>query len=81
MSLRDSFSEWVQQQADGPLPHFWPSAAVITIYERRVHDSTLPRANRAETGTVADYWLTRIGVFLIKFLMDRKSLFVSSYEG
>ena len=67
-----SFQEWVQAQAGGPLPHFWPSAAITTFYERRVHGRTLPRANRAEAGTVADYWLTQIGVDLIEYLIARE---------
>ena len=67
-----SLEEWVESQACGPLPHFWPSAAVTTFYERRVHGRTLPRANRAEAGTVADYWLTQIGVDLIEYLMARE---------
>ena len=66
------FPEWVQNQASGPLPHFWPEYAVTTLYERRVHGRTLPRANRAEAGTVADYWLTQIGVDLIEYLIARE---------
>ena len=67
-----SLPEWVQNQASGPLPHFWPAYAVTTLYERRVHGRTLPRANRAEAGTVADYWLTQIGVDLIEYLIARE---------
>ena len=67
-----SLQEWVESQASGPLPHFWPSPAVTTFYERRVHGRTLPRANRAEAGTVADYWLTQIGVSLIEYLIARE---------
>ena len=67
-----SLQEWVENQASGPLPHFWPAHAVTTLYERRVHGRTLPRANRAEAGTVADYWSTQIGVDLIEYLIARE---------
>ena len=59
------------EEADGPLPHFWPSTAILKVYERRIHGTTLPRANRANAGTPENYWLTEIGIILFEYVCSR----------
>ena len=71
MALQEQLKKWAQEQASGPLPHFWPRNAVRKIYERRIHGQSLPRANRADLGSVADFWLTEIGLFLFEYFMGR----------
>lgn len=71
MAGRVDLKEWAREQVDSPLPHFWPDGAVLEIFERRIHGQSLPRANRAEAGTTADFWLTEVGVVLFEYLMGR----------
>ena len=71
MAIPADVPAWAKEQASGPLPHFWPRNVVIALYERRIHGQSLPRASRAKGGTVADFWLTEIGLFLFDYFLDR----------